>query len=277
MLELVRHTNRLRQAVVRGLRESGEFDPCSLDARDPRVVDAASDTFGWLREHYFRAHVDGVHRIPDRPVLFVANHNGGLAGPDLPVTLSTLWQALASRPLYGMAHDFAMKHLTWLGRAAQLGGALRASRDTAHHALMSGGCVLVFPGGEMEAFRRRDRASEIVFGDRVGFVQVARRAGVPIVPIVAEGAHRSAWVLHEGRQIARALRLRDWTRNERFPIALALPWGLTLGPWLPYAPLPFRVRLTILPPIEVGHANDRTVQEHVVRTMQHELRRLANA
>jgi hypothetical protein len=43
-----------------------------------------------------------------------------------------------------------------------------------------------------------------------------------------------------------------WARLERFPLAVALPWLLAAGPWLPYLPLPFRVRLQVLAPIHVA-------------------------
>jgi len=70
--------------------------------------------------------------------------------------------------------------------------------------------VLVYPGGDLDAYRHFDRRHEIVLGRRTGFVRVAQRCRVPIVPIVAHGAHRSAYIFTEGAAIADAIRLRRW-------------------------------------------------------------------
>jgi 1-acyl-sn-glycerol-3-phosphate acyltransferase len=96
-----------------------------------------------------------------------------------------------------------------------------------------------------------------------------RREGVPIVPIVAQGAHRSAIILHEGEWIARALGLTRWSRLRRFPIAVALPWGIAPGPWMPYLPLPFPIQLRILPALDVSPDSSPTaMRDEVVARMQ---------
>jgi hypothetical protein len=96
------------------------------------------------------------------------------------------------------------------------------------------------------------------------------------VPIVAHGAHRSAYIFSEGERIARVLRLKRWARLERFPLAVALPWGLAIGPWIPYLPLPFRIRLRALSPISprLGEAPE-SVRERVRGAMQEALEEMA--
>lgn len=89
------------------------------------------------------------------------------------------------------------------------------------------------------------------------------------MPIVAQGAHRSAYVLAEGRRLARALRLQRWGRLQRFPIAIAAPWGLAIGPWVPYLPLPFPIRLRVLPPTHVSrHEDCAHARERIRAAMQ---------
>jgi hypothetical protein len=93
---------------------------------------------------------------------------------------------------------------------------------------------------------------------------------------VAHGAHRSAYILSEGAGIARLLRLKRWARIERFPIALALPWGLALGPWTPYLPLPFPIQLRMLPSMPAPADEDPAViGERVRAAMQTALDELA--
>jgi 1-acyl-sn-glycerol-3-phosphate acyltransferase len=250
-----------------------------LDARAPEVIAAAMPLARALCRRYFRLRVEGLEHLPEGPALLVGNHNNGLAGPDILCTLSTLWDARGpDAPLYALAHDFAMRHVTVFGAVISRFGALRASRDNALHALAAGAQVLVYPGGDLEAYRHFRRRDEIVLGPRTGFVTIAREAGVPIVPVVSQGAHRSAVVFHEGEGLARALRLKRWARLERFPLALALPWGLAAGPWLPWLPLPLPIRLRFLPPRRVAaHEDPAAVRESVRASMQTALDAMAGA
>ncbi len=241
-----------------------------LDGRDPALIAALLPTMGRINRHYLRLRSEGFASLPTGPVLYVGNHNGGIAGPDLCATLGSLWEARGpASPLFALAHDFAMRQLPWLGRLLRRVGAVRATPDNALAALRAGAQVLVYPGGDLDAYRHARRRDEVVLGPRTGFVRVAQAAGVPIVPIVAHGAHRSAYIFSEGEGIARWLRLQRWARLRRFPLALALPWGLAVGPWLPYLPLPMRVQLKLLPPVAapVGEPPER-IRDRVQAIMQ---------
>jgi 1-acyl-sn-glycerol-3-phosphate acyltransferase len=231
-----------------------------------------------LSRRYFRVDARGLEHIPRTPALFVGNHSSGVSGCDILCTLPVLWRALGpDAPLYGLAHDAAMRHLRPFGALIQRYGAIRASRDNAVRVLGSGGSVLVYPGGDLDAFRHWSRRNEIVILPRTGFVDVARAAGVPIVPIVVEGAHANAYIFSEGKRIARWLRLPRWGRVERFPLALALPWGLAAGPFIPYLPLPLRVRLRVLPPLHVGDTPTLEMATRVQAAMQACLTSLATS
>ena len=252
------------------------FDPDRLDARDPEAVASLAPLVGKLNALYMRLRREGLEHlaaVTDEPVLFVGNHNNGITGPDVACTLGTLWETFgAEHPVYALAHDYVMRQLRPIGRAIQPYGALRASPENALRALEAGAKVLVYPGGDVEAFRHSRHRDAVTLGGRAGFVRVAQRAGVAIVPIVAQGAHRSAWIFHDGEGIVRALGLRRRARVARFPLALALPWGLAVGPWLPYLPLPFQVKLRVLAPIRARPSDDpREVACEVRARMQRAL------
>ena len=254
------------------------YDANALDRRDPRFIERVLPALEWLDARYFRLAVAGAEQLSPRPALYVANHNGGILGPDLFCTLAALWRRLGPRtPLYALAHDFAMRQLRPLGRLLQRVGAIRASRENAARVFSVGGSVLVYPGGDLDAYRHFARRDEVILLPRTGFIEVARQAGVPIVPIVAHGAHRSAVIFSEGKRIARWLRLAHWGRLQRFPLALALPWIVAPGPWLPYLPLPFRVQLRILPPMDVADGTPREAGLRVQAEMQAALDAMAGA
>lgn len=256
---------------------AGRFDPDRLDGRDPELIEALVPILDRVNRRYLRLRAEGLDCLPDEPVLYVGNHNGGIFGPDLMCTLGSLWAARGPEaPLYALAHDFAMTQFTPLGRQLQRVGAIRAKPDNALSALRAGGQVLVYPGGDLDAYRHSSRRDEVVLGPRTGFVRVAQAAGAKIVPLVAHGAHRSAYIFTEGERIAHWLGLKRWARLERFPLALALPWGIAPGPWIPYLPLPFPVQLRALAPIEVKPADDPVeVREHVRDRMQAALDEMA--
>jgi 1-acyl-sn-glycerol-3-phosphate acyltransferase len=254
-----------------------DLDADRLDARDPALVAAILPFVRAANRRYLRLRAEGFDRIGTAPALYVGNHNGGITGPDLCCTLGSLWDALGPEtPLYALAHDFAMRQIRPFGAVLQRFGGLRATPDNALRALRSGAPVLVYPGGDLDAYRHARRRDEVVLGPRTGFVRVAQGAGVPIVPIVAHGAHRSAYIFSEGEGLARLIGLKRWARLERFPLALALPWGLALGPWLPYLPLPFPIQLRALPPIAAPpDASPESIRDQVQTAMQDALDDLA--
>jgi 1-acyl-sn-glycerol-3-phosphate acyltransferase len=256
---------------------SARVDP--LDVRDSALIARLLPFMRASNRRYLRLRVQGFDRLPTGPALYVGNHNGGIAGPDLCCTLASLWDARGpAAPLYALAHDFAMRHFKPLGALLRRFGAIRAAPGNALHALRSGAQVLVYPGGDIDAYRHARRRDEVVLGERTGFVRVAQAASVPIVPIVAHGAHRSAYIFSEGEVLARLLGLKRWARLERFPLALALPWGLAVGPWLPYLPLPFPVQLRALDPILAPpDADPVTIRERVRATMQSALDDMARS
>lgn len=258
---------------------NGSFDPDGLDARDPALLAKLLPIAQRFNARYLRLSREGLEHVPHSAALFVSNHNGGIFGPDVLCTMATLLEIRGVQaPLYGLAHDFAMRQFTPLGRLAQRLGAIRATPENAARVFARGGQALVYPGGDLEAYRHSRLRDRILLGERVGFVRVAQRAGVPIIPIVAQGAHRSAYVFDDGAWLARALQLPKRARINRFPLALALPWGLALGPWLPYLPLPFRVRLRVLPALHVAPDDDpRVIQRELSRQMQQALAELARS
>ncbi|EUA86595.1 diacylglycerol acyltransferase family protein [Mycobacterium ulcerans str. Harvey] len=107
------------------------------------------------------------------------------------------------RPLYTLAHYgvFITPFRASLGRL----GVIHASPDNATAALRSGGVVLVFPGGDYDAFRPTLAQNVIDFGGRTGYVRAAMRAGVPIVPAVSIGGQETQLFVSRGNWLAKRL------------------------------------------------------------------------
>lgn len=285
VLNPIRLVTRFGHYAVRRTRgRAGAATADDVRARDPELVSLLCDLFRILGEHYFRLRFEGVERVPAGPVLLVGNHSGGLLPSEAFFTPLAIHDRFGpERAVYSLAHDFLFEDPTLRRYATRL-GALRAGHDSAHHALALGHCVLVYPGSDLDTFRPfRDRG-KIVLGGRHGFIQLALRERVPIVPVVTAGTHEQLIVLTSGERVARLVHAHAWARTEVLPLVLAIPWGLTLG-FVPYLPLPAQTTQVFLPPIgwpelPIAAADDPDIVERcyreVERAMQAELDRLTH-
>ena len=107
--------------------------------------------------------------------------------------------------------------------------------------------MAVYPGGDLEACRPWTDRNRIDFGGRTGFVRLALRCGVPVVPVVAHGGQHAVVVVSRGDRLARALGLAS-VRIKVFPF-LAGPLGIT-SVLTPPPPMPARLTLEFLPPLD---------------------------
>lgn len=225
------------------------MDSAAVGARrDPAFIRDSLGPLSLFFERYHRVRVEGLDLVPSGPALAVGNHNGGLMSPDMFALMVAWWQRFGvDEPAFGLMHDLPF-HIPVLGDMMTRFGAVPARPANAVSLLRRGAKVLVYPGGDLDAFRPWSRRHEIVFGERKGFVRVALRAQAPIVPVVSVGAHEAFRVLTDGRRVVSRLGIKRLTRVEVFPIALCLPWGITFGPSF-YLPVPVRMRIRVLPPL----------------------------
>lgn len=252
------------------------------DARDPEFIRAQLPLMWLLTSLYFRAEVRGLERIPeDRPVLVVGNHSGGNMTPDTMVFMLAFNTYFGIEwPIYALAHALVT---AWpvLGPWLKRWGVLTANPDNAKAALQRGACVLVYPGGDVDTHRPWSARHAIRFDGRKGFLRLARETGVPMVPVVASDGHDTYLPLTDGRKIARVLRLDRLARLKVLPVSLALPWGLNVGDFFGHLPLPAKMRLEVLEPIDLQKryadrlAWEDQAYDYVVAQMQEALTALA--
>jgi 1-acyl-sn-glycerol-3-phosphate acyltransferase len=262
------------------LERIGRRLSADLDDRDPDYIREKLPLLWLLSSIWFRAEVRNLGHVPEEgPVLLVGNHSGGTITPDTQIfTLAFSTYFGVERRFYQLAHNLVLA--SPYGQVLRKFGTVSASHEHAREALDADAAVLVYPGGDWEVHRPSWKGNEVDFAGRKGFIRLALDAGVPIVPVVSIGGQETALFLSQGGGIAKALGLDRLFRLKVVPISLALPWGLNIGDFMGHLPLPAKITIDVLPPIDLAEefGADPDVEEiydHVTALMQDALNGLA--
>ncbi|WP_278312451.1 1-acyl-sn-glycerol-3-phosphate acyltransferase [Lolliginicoccus levis] len=226
------------------------YRPGDLEDRDPDSIRELLPGLWLLMSLWFRPDVRGLHHIPDEgPVLIVGNHTGGLQSPEVFISQLAISSYLGTeRPFYQLAHRMVLNSpFAWLLRRF---GTVEADPDNADLALSGGAVLQVFPGGDYEVFRPTWESARVDFGGRRGFLRLAYKHNVPIVPQVTIGGQETALFLSRGEWLARLLRVDRIFRLKTIPIMVAVPYGLA-PPFAPFVPLPSKIVIQYLRPIDL--------------------------
>ena len=192
-----------------------------------------------MYRYWFRVEWEGLEKIPtDGGALLIANHAGAIPA-DAPAIMHGVETELG-RPVYGLA-DYFFRTLPGVGTMWSRTGGVPAHPDNAYRILHDQKqLALVFPEGTKATSKTySDRYRLRRFG-RGGFVEIAMRAGVPIVPIAVVGAEESMPILFRMPKVAKALKL------PYFPITV---YSLLLGPVVYVTYFPTKFKLRVLDPI----------------------------
>ena len=244
----------------------------SLDEQDLGWMEAQKYLWNPLMDYWFRMEIEGFEKLPDPPVLLIGVHSGAPFVWDAWTVGFQWWRHFgADRPLHGTAHD-ALMAAPLLSAYFRKMGVLPAAPDSIAGALAAGRDVALWPGGEVDSLRPWLDRDKAVLAGRTGFIRMAIRAGVPIVPIATVGGPDSMPVLLKGRRLARALQLDKLARLKMFPIALQAPWGLSPA-MLPELPLPTKIRTAFQDPVRFGVGPERADDDDYVERKYREVRR----
>lgn len=220
-------------------RPPGRMEDVDEWGRSERFRKMMRQMYSPIYKHWFRAEWDGLEKIPQTGgALLVCNHAAAIPS-DAPVIMHGIEEDLG-RPVYALA-DFFFRTVPWLGTAWSRAGGLSAHPDNALRLLRDQGqLALVFPEGTKgpsKVFKDRYRLRR--FG-RGGFVEIAMRAGVPVVPIVCIGAEESMPIVFRLPSVAKALNV------PYVPITANM---LLLGPLGVLGYFPAKFKLRVLDPV----------------------------
>jgi 1-acyl-sn-glycerol-3-phosphate acyltransferase len=219
--------------------------------------DLARTLYEPLYRHWFRAEWEGLDKIPTSGgALLVANHAAAIPS-DAPVIMHGIESEL-ERPVYGLA-DHLFKAIPVVGNLWSRAGGVAAHPENAYRLLREQHqLVLVFPEGSKGPGKTYDERYRLRRFGRGGFVEIAMRAGVPVIPIAVVGAEESMPVLFNFAGVARALGL------PYVPITANM---LVLGPLLGmvgYFPAKFKLRVLDPVTFDVPSDQDRYSKSRVM-------------
>lgn len=225
--------------------------------RSERARQIARQLYGPIYRNWFRVEWEGLEKIPtDGGALLVANHGGAIPS-DAPVIMHGIEEELR-RPVYGLA-EHLFKAVPFVGTAWSRVGGVAAHPDNAYRLLREQHqLVLVFPEGTKASGKRYDQRYQLRRFGRGGFVEIAMRAGVPIIPIAVVGAEESMPVVFKLPAVSKALGL------PYFPVTAN---QLLLGPLLgSVVYLPAKFKLRVLDPIafDVEPGQDRYSKSRIM-------------
>lgn len=206
--------------------------------RSEHVRELARRLYDPLYTRWFRADWEGLERIPaEGGALLVANHAGAIPS-DAPTIMHGVEKELG-RPVYGLADHF-FKNTPVLGTLWARGGGVVAHPDNAYRLLREQQqLVLVFPEGSKGPGKTYNERYRLRRFGRGGFVEIAMRAGVPIVPIAVIGSEETMPILFKVPSLARVI------GAPYFPVTA----NMALGPLGALVPFPAKLTLRVLDPI----------------------------
>jgi 1-acyl-sn-glycerol-3-phosphate acyltransferase len=197
---------------------------------------------------WFRAEWKGLEKIPtDGGALLVANHAAAIPS-DAPVIMHGIETELR-RPVYGLA-DHLFKGMPVVGVLWSRVGGVVAHPDNAYRLLREQRqLVLVFPEGSKGPGKHYGERYRLRRFGRGGFVEIAMRAGVPVVPIAVMGAEESMPIIWKSGTLAKLLGL------PYFPVtANQVAFGPLAGNVVYF---PAKFKLQVLDPVHFDVAPDQ--------------------
>ncbi|MCK6570965.1 acyltransferase family protein [Myxococcota bacterium] len=191
----------------------GEDAPDAFDASLPLRY---APLFDALRR-VFRHEVRGLEHLPPRgPALLVLNHG---PFPVDAILLSHVLRAERGRWPRFLGERMIFETPALEARLSKW-GVVEGNHYQARRRFEAGDLVAVFPGGAREAWKPRRERRQVRWAGRTGFVRLAFKAGVPIVPIACPRAEDLYVVFNDG--LAWGQRLFGDGRNWPLPLVLGL-------------------------------------------------------
>jgi 1-acyl-sn-glycerol-3-phosphate acyltransferase len=215
--------------------------------RSEHMRELARRIYDPMYRNWFRVEWEGLDKIPARGgALLVANHAGAIPA-DAPAIMHGIETEL-KRPVYGLA-DEMFKRMPVVGTMWSRVGGVLAHPDNAYRLLREQEqLALVFPEGTKGTGKLYTERYQLSRFGRGGFIQIAMRAGVPIIPIAVIGSEEAMPILWKSPRLSKTLGI------PYFPITANM---LAFGPLGGLLHFPAKMKIRVLDPIHIDVEPDQ--------------------
>lgn len=196
-----------------------------------------------LADRWFRVEWRGLENVPDEGAgVLVANHAGSVPLDAVVMKFGMLEHHPARRHVRLLAADLVFR-LPFNGPMARKIGSTLATHEDTYRLLAKGELLGVFPEGFKGVGKGWKQRYKLQRFGRGGFIEVALRARVPLIPVAIVGSEEAYPMIANARLLARL------GGFPYFPITPTFPW---LGP-LGLIPLPSKWIIEVGEPIPTDH------------------------
>lgn len=215
-------------------------------------------------DRYFRVEFDGMENIPEKGgALIVGNH--GPFGFDAPFIVKHVYEE-RGRVVRPLADRAVFKTPIWRLGATTF-GVLEGEPKQAVELLKDGNLVSVYPGGIRETVKRPDQKYEVrpFWGKALGFIKVALRAQVPIIPVACIGIDDMVIQLRTAEEMRDTFMMRRW-QEDMGSDKYTMPLWMGLGPTM--LPLPVKFNYYVGWPIHLGYGPEAADNPEVLKQLR---------
>jgi hypothetical protein len=195
---------------------------------------------------WHRYEPEGLEHLDGPGAKLIVGYHGRAFAHDLCMLTVTLHERLGYLPhavFHGAANDNALLKYMVDGF-----GFVTGDGDAMEQVVARGEHVIVTPGGTREGCRSFRTRYKVDWGERVGYLRLAIKYGLPIVPVAASGVDDAYVGLNDGYALGKRL-----GAPARLPVWFALG---AHGVWPFSLPFPVKIRQIIGEPID-PHAGGR--------------------
>ena len=199
-----------------------------------------------LARRYHRYEVEGFEQLERPGAALLVGYHGRPIAYDLCMLTVTMYERLGYLP-HGVVHRYVEHQpvMRWVSHGL---GFVTRDGDAIARAVARGEHILVQPGGTREGCRSVRHRYEVDWGNRTGYLRLALRHGLPILPIAASGVDDGYLGLNDGYRL-----------GKRLGSPGGLPLWLGIGPlglWPFSPPFPVKIRQLIGEPITLPRSLD---------------------
>lgn len=214
---------------------------------ETRLARRAWLTFWGAMRRYHRYEVEGFAHLERAGSALLVGYHGRPIAHDLCMLTVTVHERLGYLP-HGVIHGY-FGHNARLRRAVDDLGFVTGDGEAIAAAVARGEHIMVQPGGTREGCRSTLHRHTVDWGERTGYLRLALRHGLPIIPVAGAGVDDGYVGLNDGAALGRRLGV-----PHRVPVWFGVG---PLGLWPLSPPFPVKMRQVIGAPIETRGIDTR--------------------